>query len=207
MLRILDQQDRLFFTRWLRSPLRTGAVMPSGPALARLMAAQVDTVGDGMVVELGGGTGAVTAALLEAGIPADRLVVIERDVALHGLLTDRFPDVAVLLGDVVRLRSHLRHLGVSQVEAVVSGLPLLSMTERLQRIILEQAFQVMDGEGVFVQFTYGPGSPISRAKLERWNLEARQAGNSWRNVPPATVWRLTKVPAAATTEATAREAG
>jgi phospholipid N-methyltransferase len=166
--------------------------MPSGPALARLMAAQVDSNGAGAVVELGGGTGAITAALLEAGVAADRLVVIERDVELHQLLEKRFPEATVLLADVVRLRSHLRHRGIGTVDTVVSGLPLLSMSERLQRIILNQAFAVMDEDGVFVQFTYGPGSPISRAKLERWNLKARAAGYSWRNVPPATVWRLTK---------------
>ncbi len=138
-----------------------------------------------------------TAALLEAGIAPERLIVFERDVALHRLLSSRFPHVTVLLGDVIRLRSHLRQLGVGAVDAVVSGLPLLPMSERLQRIILNQAFAVMDEDGVFVQFTYGPGSPISRSKLERWSLEARPVGYSWRNVPPATVWRLTKKSATA----------
>ena len=132
---------------------------------------------------------------IEAGIAPERLIVFERDVALHRLLSSRFPHVTVLLGDVVRLRSQLRRQGVGAVDAVVSGLPLLPMSERLQRIILNQAFAVMDEDGVFVQFTYGPGSPISRAKLERWSLQARQAGYSWRNVPPASVWRLTKASA------------
>ncbi len=191
MLRIFDQQDKIFISRWLRNPLRTGAVIPSGSMLARLMANQVDAAGDGVVLELGGGTGAITAALLEAGTAPERLVVIERDKELCRLLTRRFPQVTVLLGDVIRLRSHLRHQGVTAVDAVVSGLPLLSMSERLQQIILGQAFAVMDENGIFVQFTYGPRSPISRAKLERWSLEAHPVGYAWRNLPPATVWRFT----------------
>ena len=160
--------------------------------LARLMAKQADTVGDGVVLELGGGTGAITAALLEAGTAPERLVVIEKDKELCRLLTKRFPQVTVILGDVIRIRSHLRHQGVTVVDAVVSGLPLLTMSERLQQFILGQAFAVMDENGIFVQFTYGPRSPISPAKLERWSLEAHPAGYAWRNVPPATVWRLTK---------------
>ena len=71
MLRIFDQQDRLFLSRWLRNPLRTGAVMPSGSMLARLMANQIDTAGDGVVLELGGGTGAITACLLYTSDAAD----------------------------------------------------------------------------------------------------------------------------------------
>ena len=41
------------------------------------------------VVELGGGTGAITQGLIERGIPRDRLIVIELDGALHAYLKER----------------------------------------------------------------------------------------------------------------------
>ena len=63
MLRTFDQQDKIFISRWLRNPLRTGAVIPSGSMLARLMANQVDAAGDGVVLELGGGTSPGTPPL------------------------------------------------------------------------------------------------------------------------------------------------
>ena len=53
-----------FLRAWLRAPHRVGALAPSGPALARLMTAQINAL-DGPVIELGPGTGAFTRALLD----------------------------------------------------------------------------------------------------------------------------------------------
>ena len=53
-------------------------VCPSGMPLARSMAAFAPRKGDGLVVELGAGTGTVTRQLLDAGIAPRRLVVVEQ---------------------------------------------------------------------------------------------------------------------------------
>lgn len=188
----LGRQDGLFFSRWLKNPLRTGAVVPSGSALAQLMAAEVDLARPGAVVELGGGTGAITKALLEIGVDPERLLVVEKDPELHGLLTRRFPQVTILKADATRLRSCLRRHGVDSLGTVVSSLPLLSMSERRQRVILKNVFACLADDGVMVQYTYGPGSPIAPARLMRWGLVARPVGRCWRNMPPATVWRLAR---------------
>jgi phospholipid N-methyltransferase len=45
---------------WLRSPRQVGAVAPSGVRLASAMAGEVPP-GPGIVLELGGGTGSITA--------------------------------------------------------------------------------------------------------------------------------------------------
>src|SRR3954453_18339342 len=71
----------LFAREWLNKPSAVGAVWPSSSQLAKGMAARVPSCGDGLVVELGGGTGAVTQALLERGINPKRLMVIERSPA------------------------------------------------------------------------------------------------------------------------------
>lgn len=194
IVKMLDSSDRVFFSRWLRNPLRTGAFVPSGPSLARMMAAQVDPTRPGVVIELGGGTGAITSELLDVGIAPDRLLVIEQDEQLHKILNIRYPKIAVVLGDACRLRSHFRRRQVTLINAIVSGLPLLSMSKRRQRIILDESFAHMDGNGVFAQFTYGPGCPVPRTRLTRLGLSAQQAGIAWLNAPPATVWRFTKIP-------------
>ncbi|MFM8535713.1 MAG: hypothetical protein ACKOEC_19350 [Acidimicrobiia bacterium] len=71
------QEEILFIKRWLAHPLKVGALLPSPPFLARMVARHTLIGGDDVVVELGAGTGAVTKALLDAGIPKDRLFVIE----------------------------------------------------------------------------------------------------------------------------------
>src|SRR6516225_5658874 len=63
----LDDEVR-FIRCWIERPLTTGAVTPSGRALARTMASYIDPSRPGPVIELGPGTGPVTAALLAQGI-------------------------------------------------------------------------------------------------------------------------------------------
>ncbi len=66
--------------RWIRSPLKIGAFLPSSRSLARAHWQRGRYCEKaGAVIELGAGTGPVTQALLHAGIAADRLVVIERE--------------------------------------------------------------------------------------------------------------------------------
>jgi phosphatidylethanolamine/phosphatidyl-N-methylethanolamine N-methyltransferase len=182
-----DNDLALFLSRWIRAPLRIGALVPSSPHLGREMARAIDARAAELVVELGGGTGRITRALLEAGVAPERLVVIENDAALANLLRERFPDLRIIQGDARDLVALLKPLGARQVSAVVSGLPLLSMPNEAQERIVKGAFALMGPEGTFVQFTYGPVSPVmGRARA---GLIAEVTGRVWRNFPPASVWR------------------
>lgn len=187
-----------FLRRWLHNPRAVGAVMPSGRHLASAMAAEIDPAAPGAVVELGGGTGNITAALLEAGVPPQGLAVVERDPVFARIISTRFPQVRVLQGDAAELRHLLREAGIGPVKAVVSGLPLLSIPDRICLRIIAEAVEALTEDGVLVQFTYGPASPISRRILARLGLEARRASWVVDNLPPASVWRYR--PAAAPIE-------
>lgn len=178
-----------FLRRWLQNPRAVGALVPSGRSLASAMAAEIDLDAAGVVVELGGGTGNVTAALLDAGIAARDIAVIERDATLAKVIAARFPEVRVLQGDAADLRRLLRKAGIGPVKAVVSGLPLLSIPDRICLRIIAEAIEALNRNGVFVQFTYGPASPISRRILARLGLEALRASWVVDNFPPASVWR------------------
>jgi phosphatidylethanolamine/phosphatidyl-N-methylethanolamine N-methyltransferase len=185
MLSMISRDSRLFLRRWLRNPMRIGAIAPSGRALADAMARLVPLDDDSPVVELGGGTGVITAALLRAGVAPGRLVVIERDGLLHRHLSERFPHVRVVLGDAAHLAETLRPLGISGVGAVVSGLPLLSMPRPIQDQIVRSAFALLTPGGPFIQFTYGPFSPVGRQRLGVTGSVARRIA---ANFPPASVW-------------------
>jgi phosphatidylethanolamine/phosphatidyl-N-methylethanolamine N-methyltransferase len=186
-----------FFLLWLRRPIGIGAVMPSGGRLARAIAGEIDTTAPGRVIELGGGTGQVTAALLEAGVPPQDLVVVEVEPSLCGIIGKRFPEVRVECADARELRALADRIALGPVKAVVSSLPLIAMSERTRRTILEQAIAVMGAEGTFVQFTYGPVSPVSRALQSELGLVGVRGRWIRLNVPPATVWRYRRERAAA----------
>ena len=173
---------------WLRNPLRIGAVAPSSPALARSMAQLVGPPEGCRVVELGGGTGAITRALLNHGIDPGNLMVVERDPVLYQALGQRFPHLNLLEGDAAELPALLARRGLEPVDAVVSGLPLLGMPAHVQEAILGAAFRVLSPGGRVIQFTYGPSVPVRQSVLTKLGLVARSAGRVWRNVPPARIW-------------------
>ncbi len=178
----------LFLRYWIRAPLRTGAVLPSGLGLARAMAQQVHSDGDGVVVEIGAGTGAVTQALLESGVPPDRLVVVERNPAFCRRLRVKFKDLQVVHGDARYLQSLLARQGVSRVGTVVSSLPLLSLSVAAQQAVLRESFSMLGSAGSYVQFTYGLLSPVDRSLRRSLGLRGYLADRIWRNLPPASVW-------------------
>ena len=178
--------EGLFLARWLKAPQQIGALFPASRHLARAMAEQIAPEA-GLVIELGGGTGSVTQALLDAGLPPERLIVVERDPAFYVLLKKRFPLLRVLRGDATRLRSLVAPLGVSRAAAIVSSLPLLSMPSAMRQRIVEESFALLADRGIFVQYTYGAFSPLRRRKS---GLKGEIAERVWRNFPPASVWRF-----------------
>lgn len=183
-----------FLKMWLESPKLTGAVSPSGRFLARAMARAAGEVGEGLIVELGPGTGPVTKALIERGVPREQLVLVEYEGAFCRLLAKRFPDVRVLQGDAFALRRTLAEFSDQPIRAIVSSLPLLNQPVARRMALIEDAFALMAPDGVFVQFTYGMTSPIPRA-AGGGLLSAQATAPIWLNLPPARVWTYRSDPA------------
>jgi len=182
-----EQEAALFLSRWIKAPHLIGALAPSSRGLAQAMARQVDLSGNGPVIELGGGTGSITRALLECGLARSRLVVVERDRTLAALLRSRFHGVKVVRGDAGDLVALLRPLAIGPAAAVVSSLPLLSMPKPARRRIVEESLAMLAAGGTFVQFTYGVASPLDALAC---GVTGEVAERIWRNFPPATVWRF-----------------
>lgn len=177
-----------FFAAWVRRPRQTASVVPSSRFLARLMVRDIDPAG-GRVLELGGGTGVFTRAILGKGLPAARLEVVEINSMFARGLERQFPGV-----DVIQHRAESISAYVSGTpggyQAVVSGLPLLAINQETQREILREAFSLLAPDGVFVQFTYSMLPPVSGELLQSLGLVATRAGMTVRNFPPATVFHF-----------------
>jgi len=161
------------------------------------MAARIDVHAPGVVVELGGGTGSITEAILAAGTAPQDLVVVEHEAKLCAILAERFPHIRVLQGDARDLKTLLEQAGIDPVKTVVSGLPLLSMDDRDCQRIVAGAFSVLPPNGEFLQFTYGPASPVSRQTRSSLGIAGRRSDWVLYNLPPATVWRFHRDPASA----------
>jgi phospholipid N-methyltransferase len=94
----------------------------------------------------------------------------------------------VICGDARELGQLLETAGIARVKAVVSGLPLLSLSKHVEHDILQQCFSVLPPEGFMVQFTYVPRPPVTRSIAVGLNLKATRAAWVLENFPPASVW-------------------
>lgn len=184
----------IFFRQWLKNPLGIAAFSPSGRQLARQMIAELPPHAT-RVIELGGGTGVFTRAMLDHGISPRNLLVLELNEELYAHLCEQFPGAHVVHGNAIELKAIAERDGFladGLADAAISGLGLLSMSRALQRSILQSAFSVLKPNGRLIQFTYGPSSPVPRELLSEMGLQVRRGGFAWWNVPPAAVYVYTR---------------
>lgn len=178
-------EELLFFRRWIANPLKVGALLPSAPALARLVARNVEIGPDDAVIEVGAGTGSLTKALVDAGIPRERLFVIEIDTDLCAYLRKKFPHVQVIHGDAGKLMDIVPSRWHGKVSTVVSGIPMITLPFEAQQRLIRSWFSIVKPGGQMLQYTYSLISPIPEAKL---GLTVRRCGMAFLNVPPASVF-------------------
>jgi len=182
-LRLDDEMQ--FIRSWIEKPISTGAVMPSGKALARRMASYVDPASKGPVIELGPGTGPVTEALVAHGVDPSRLVLVEFNPTFCRLLRTRYPTATVVQGDAYRLRRLLETYVREPAAAVVSGLPLVTKPLRTRLRLISDAMGLLAPSAPFIQFTYAMLPPIPKALS---GITAEASDLIWLNLPPARVW-------------------
>lgn len=175
----------LFFRRALAHPLQLATLMPSSASLGRLVARHIPDITRARVVEIGGGTGAITQALLDGGLPPDRLLVIEIDEQLADYLRRRFPDVRVISDDASRLPDLLPPSWRGAVRTVVSGIPMTVLASSSQRQLTDAFLSALGAKGRYLQYTYSLFSPLPARRL---GLEGRRLGITFGNFPPASLW-------------------
>jgi phosphatidylethanolamine/phosphatidyl-N-methylethanolamine N-methyltransferase len=175
----------LFVKRWLANPLQMGSVIPSSPALCRRVVAQTRWTADEVVVELGAGTGVISRALLAAGLPPERLFVVEivPDMVRH--LRRILPGANVIEGDANRLAELIPQKWHQHVGTVICGIPMVLMPLADQRRLIDAMESVAPGRG-FLHFSYCVTSPLP---WQKHDLSARREAWTPFNFPPASVWR------------------
>lgn len=176
-----------FLRSWIDDPLAVGAVAPSGPALAKLMVSEVFP--GARVMELGPGTGTLTRAIINRGVSARDLYLLERSPRFTALLKKEFCNVTVIEADAT-VRNHVLDELHASMDFVISGLPLVLFSPAQKRGLLQQCFEYLARAGSLYQFTYGVRCPIGRGLLAELGLEATRVGVAALNVPPAFVYRI-----------------
>lgn len=204
---------RVFLQEFRRTFHTTGAILPSGRVLARALARDVGQGhGPQRILEVGPGTGAVTASIVRAMRPDDRLDLCELNEQFVARLEQRFATEPIFRQ--VAERSRVLHCGVEALavdepyDLIVSGLPLNNFSVELVEQILGLLIERLRPQGTLAFFEYiairnckaaisggdqrtrlqGIGSALER--LFRAHQTEHQA--VLPNIPPAWVHRVRK---------------
>jgi phosphatidylethanolamine/phosphatidyl-N-methylethanolamine N-methyltransferase len=184
---------RAFLSAALRRPSTMGAVAPSSQRLASVLCSIVPRDGTPTVVELGPGTGAVSAVIAQRLPPGARHLAVELDPDMVAYLRRARPGLEVVPGDARELGTLLVEHGVDRVDAVICGLPWSLFSDDAQTDILGEISRAIGDTGAFTTFAYVQGMALPAARRFRATLRATfdevlVSSTVWRNVPPAFVY-------------------
>ncbi len=149
----------LFLGKFLRHGTAIASLAPSSRWLSRTTVRNVDWARARVVVELGAGTGPITRVVAQRARRDCRVVVLERDPDFARLLRARFESQAnleIVEGDVRDLSGILGDRGITQVDYVISGLPVPSFPKGLQNDLFRAVGSILAAEGTFNQITEMP---------------------------------------------------
>ncbi len=174
-----------FFGAWAREPKSVGSVWPTGVRLARKMASVIDLRSGLPVLEIGPGTGTITRAILETGLPRELLWAVEYSKTFADKLRLRFPGVNVVEADAFALERVLPVSQTSQFDCAISALPLLNFPLQSRIALVEDILDRLPPGRPLIQFSYGRKSPVPPGL---GTYAVKRLGMVIRNVPPAQLW-------------------
>ncbi len=175
-----------FIKQGLKSPRKTGTLMPSLATLGRTMAKKVPA-GDGLVIELGAGTGAITQQLINY-IDPKRLLVIELVPWMVKELQEKFPKINIIQGDASELSKYIPI--DKKVDCIVSSLPFFCLNSKIRTNIIAEMKKVLQGAPL-IQFAYLPWKVYLSKKR---GFHCLSKSTVWKNMPPARVFELIPIP-------------
>ncbi len=233
---------KLFLQEFRRTFESTGAVAPSGPFLARALATYVEksvasavcskaacsetnhseTIGPNeqlatprRILEVGPGTGAVTAGILEVLRPTDTLTLVELNEKFVERLEVRFKEDSNFkpyASQVTLLHASITDLDESKdhrFDVIVSGLPFNNFPAELVETILTKLHRLVKAGGTISFFEYIQmrqlKTLLSRGEEKKRLVEISSILNKrfeesefcrqsvLRNIPPAWVHHLQPV--------------
>ncbi|MBI4086977.1 phospholipid methyltransferase [Candidatus Kaiserbacteria bacterium] len=159
-----------------------GAFAPCSSAVAEKMTRPVDFSRARVLVEFGGGTGAITKTILARMRPDAELVSFELLPAFVSALK-RIPDsrLTVVHDSAANLGAYLAAREIEKADAIISTLPVGTMNKALRARIFEEVKGALGTGGRYVQIQY---SLLSWKEIKR-NFPETSLDFTPRNFPPA----------------------
>ncbi len=190
----LMREQFIFLKTFLLHPTQVGAIAPSSPGLVKMMVDGIDWPTTRGVVEYGPGTGVFTAGIMQCMEPGTKFFAIERSPELAATARVQCPGADIVEDSVTNVEKLCHARGLSQVDAIVCGLPWASFSDSLQQQIMDEMFRVLKPGGQFATFAYLQGLALPAGRrfarhLQQHFTVVEKSRTVWRNLPPAFVYR------------------
>ncbi|HEY3229175.1 MAG TPA: phosphatidylserine decarboxylase [Roseiflexaceae bacterium] len=200
-------QEKVYFLRQLQSSFTSiGALIPTSRYAARMMASECARRADPRtILEVGPGTGSITAEIVRAMRPGDRLTLVELNADFVAYLRERFerePDFQRVRDQVTVLHMDITQLDATQrFDYIISAVPFNNLPPELVEAILDRYRTLLAPDGVLTYIEYAYLRAIKQRLLTGEEREQFGAVNrvldryieryqfrrdfELRNVPPA----------------------
>ena len=175
-----------FLLEFIRHPRQIGSVIPSSRFLERRVLDAAGVASARTVVELGPGTGGTTRSIL-ARMPSDsRLLSIEINPLLHGMVSE-IEDRRLIahLGSACDLEDILAQHDLPAPDAVISGIPFSTLDRELGAALVGATSGALAPGGCFVAYQ----ARDTVARLADRVMDRTHTVTEFRNIPPMRVYR------------------
>lgn len=178
---------------FLKDPNSIGAIVPSSRALAKKMVKAIEIEKRHNIIELGPGTGPMTAVINEKLQPHQKYLGIDINQSMINNLKIKFPQRNFICGSVENIRKIADANGMKTADAIVCSLPWALLPIRVQLRCFAALRNLCPPGSVFVTFAYLQGIPLPggralKALLASEFKTVKTSSVVWRNIPPAVVY-------------------
>lgn len=172
-----------FLRAFLSSPRTVGAILPSSEELAQAMVRGLRLEPADTLLELGPGTGALTAHIRRILPDLSGYLGIEREPRFVEILRERFPDLRFVRGDAAEADRLIAQSGLAPPRVILSGLPFATLRRDEQDRILASIAHLLPEGGTFRTFQYVHGYVLPTSVRFRRHTE-RLLGSALHLSPP-----------------------
>jgi phospholipid N-methyltransferase len=169
-------------TRFLKSPRTIGCVTPSSVSLGRALSEKINQRCSYRVLELGAGTGRITAEILRRLPSPDLLTCLEIDQQMCSQFRASFPGVNLLEKDCREIGSIFAGYEIANI---VSSLPYRSLPKSTTDTIFEQKISLSNSQTIISLFSY---DFVFSNYHRRYPIKLIDCRTVLLNFPPAKVY-------------------
>jgi len=186
-----------FAQEFLKNPVQIGSLFSSSKGLAKLITDSADLPTKSVIVELGPGTGVFTTEISNKKSTSSLFFALELNDILFEVAKNKNPDLIIYNSSASEINKYLLRHKVKYADCIISALPWAAFTDDLQEELLNELYNALEPDGVFLTIALLPAmiSPSAikfKKKLIKRFEKVFKSRIIWKNLPPAFVYICNK---------------